>query len=218
MKIYAALPAELLEGWNSRVQTHPALQRVHDHYHDTDEWLEVLRGEMTFYAISGDDWRLRSGDVFHIPRGEVHHVEIGPAGVEYRMYAQMAIESGFSRSLSADELTMLRTNIEFPFREENTDGVAGEFFEKTLSDALVFVRADCSVVAKETFTAGFTARGRASAGTVCVLNRTDNGVLLSTTVTVGQGAAQKAFLNVRLFAKEADAWKCRVWVNYPQPR
>lgn len=216
MKIYAALPTEFLEGWDSRVQTHPALEHVTDHYHDSEEWLEVLRGEMTFYALCGDDWRLHEGDVFHIPRGEVHRVEIGPAGVEYRMYAQVDITSGFSHSLSPDELAMLRMNIEFPSREENTDGHAAEFFDGTLSDSLVFVRADVSVIGKQTFTAGFTARDRASGGSVCVLNRTDNGVLLSTTVMVGKGTTQKAFINLRAFTKEADAWRCRVWLNYPR--
>jgi hypothetical protein len=65
--------------------------------------------------------------------------------------------------------------------------------------------------------ASFVARARRSGGSICVLNRTDAGMLLSTPVTMGTGTSQQAFMNVRLFAKEDGAWKCRVWVNYPQP-
>lgn len=217
LKIYTALPSELVEGWRSRIQTHPAAERIAEHYHDSEEWLEVTRGEMTFASLSGEGWRLRAGDAFHIPRGEVHRVQIGDRGVEYRMYAETEMLSGFSRPLGEDDLALLRTNLEFPIREENADGHAADFFREHLSDALTFVRADTSVVGKEGFTAGFAGRGRASRGSICVLNRSDTAMLITTVVTVGTGPAQKAFTNVRLWAREADAWKCRVWVNYPEP-
>jgi hypothetical protein len=174
---------------------------------------------MTFYSLSDQAWPLEAGDVFHIPRGEVHRVDIGNRGAEYRMYTQTPPAGVFtSNALSPDEVELLRRNLEFPLHEENADGRAAEFFAAQLSDALAFGRADASVVGKDAFTGGFIARGRASSGTIRVLNRKDNGLLLSTVVTVGSGSEQKAFTNLRLFVREGDAWKCRIWLNYPEPR
>jgi len=73
------------------------------------------------------------------------------------------------------------------------------------------------VVGKDAFRGGFAARDRSASGTVCVLNRTANGVLLSTVVTTGTGGPTPLhFTNIRLFARESGLWKCRMWVNFPQ--
>jgi hypothetical protein len=216
MKTYSGLPQALLKDWAATTETHPALQRVGFHYHDVDEWLEVMRGEITFFSISGQAWPLAVGNVFQIPRGEVHRADIGAGGVEYRMYLPLAMTGAVANRLSDDELDMLRTNLEFPIREENTDGRAAEYFAEHLSDALVFCRADASVVDKTTYRSAFTARGRSSSGTLAILNRAENGILLSTVVTTGTGGASpKPFTNVRLFVKEDGAWRCRLWVNFP---
>jgi len=216
MKTYSRLPQALVEGWVVTTETHPPLQQVGFHYHDVDEWLEVAKGDITFFSISGQSWPLAVGDVFQIARGEVHRAEIGAGGVEYRMYLPVAMTGGFAQRLSDDELAMLRTNLEFPLREENTDGHAAGFFAEHLSDALVFCRADATVVDKQTYLSAFVARGRTPSGTVAVLNRTDTGILLSTVVTTGTGGpSPKSFTNVRLFVKEGGSWRCRLWLNYP---
>lgn len=216
MNTCSALPHELLDGWTSSHEIHPAGQIVGFHYHGVAEWLEVQRGDITFFSISGEQWPLRVGSVLHIPRGEVHRAEIGADGVEYQMYLPVALRTGFANSLAADELDLLQLNLTFPLREENTDGHAADFFAAHLSDQLAFCRADGNVVGKDAFREGFVAKGRSPSGTVSVLNRTANGLLLSTVVTVGTGPAAQAFTNIRHFVKEGGAWRCRMWVNYPE--
>lgn len=204
-----------MEGWVSRNQTLPALQRVDFHYHDAEEWLEVAHGDITFSSLSGQAWPLHAGSVLQIPRGEVHQAEIGAQGVEYRMHLPVEMTGSFINPLTSDEMDLLRTNLAFPIREENIDGRAAEFFAAHLSDQLTFRRADGTLAGKEAFRDGFTARDRASSGTVSVLSRTDNSILLSTVVIVGaSGKAPKHFTNIRLFEKESGVWKCRIWVNY----
>jgi hypothetical protein len=216
MKIHTVLPQTLLDGWTSSQETHPAGQTVEFHYHDVEEWLEVRRGEITFFTLSDQALPLRAGAVLHIPRGEVHRAEIGPDGVEYQMYLPVAPATAFANRLAAEELALLRTNLAFPIREENTDGHAAEFFATHLSDQLAFCRADATVVGKDAFRGGFVARNRTSSGTVSVLNRTPNGILLSTVVTMGAGGpAAKSFTNIRLFVNESGAWRCKMWVNHP---
>jgi len=216
VQIYSSLPTALLDGWTSREQTHPPLEQVGFHYHHAEEWLQVTQGEITFYSLSRQPWPLAAGSVFRIPRGEVHSAEIGAAGVTYRMYVPIEFGAGFSIPLDAGELKLLATNLEFPLREENADGGAGRFFTEHLSDHLAFCRANGDVVGKKTYLEKFTAMGRSSDGTVCILNRTADAVLLSTGVTVGTGTpGAKSFTNLRLFKQEDGVWKCRVWVNVP---
>lgn len=217
MKFHTALPHALLHGWTSRQEAHPARQMVGFHYHDVEEWLEVRRGKITFFSVSEQTWPVGAGGVLHIPRGEVHRAAIGVDGVEYQMYLPVAPSTAFANRLAAEELALLRTNLEFPLREENTDGHAAEFFAAHLSDQLAFCRADGTVAGKDAFRGGFVAKNRSASGTVSVLNRTPNGILLSTVVTLGAGGpAAEAFTNIRLFAHESGAWRCRMWVNYPE--
>jgi hypothetical protein len=216
MRAYPSLPLPILEGWTSSTEVHPAMEKVGFHYHDVEEWLEVLRGSITFFTLSGRASPLSVGSVFQIPRGEVHRAEIGAEGVEYRMRLPVAIAEGFANRLSADEVEMLQTNLEFPIREDNKDGKAAEFFAAHLSPALAFCRADATVAGADAFRDGFVDRSRSSWGTVRILNRKPNGILLSLVVTTGTGGASpQHFTNIRLFAKEGGIWKCRMWVNYP---
>jgi hypothetical protein len=218
MRTYSALPRPLLDDWVTRDITQAPGTRVGYHYHDTDEWLEVLRGGMTFVTLSERAWPLTPGAVFFIPRGEVHRVDIGSEGVDYRMFVPIATPTGFANELSPDQVQMLQVNLAFPAREENTDGAAAPFFAAHLSDALAFARADGAIVGKDTFREGFIARDRRTSGTACVLHRTADSLLLSTVVTVGAtGPAPKHFTNMRLFVREGAAWRCRLWMNYPEP-
>lgn len=215
MKSYPALARDLVDGWAASTETHPAGQWVDFHYHDVEEWLEVRRGDITFFSLSRQEWRLGPGSVLHIPRGEVHAAAIGADGVEYQMYLPVAPTTGFANRLAADEIDLLLTNLEFPIREENADGRAAEFFAAHLSDQLTFCRGDGTVVGKDAFRDGFVAKNRTSSGTVSVLNRTPQGLLLATVVAVGSGTAARSFTNIRFFAKESGAWRCRIWVNHP---
>jgi hypothetical protein len=216
MQTYTNLPIALLDGWIPREQTHPPLQQVGYHYHNVEEWLEVIHGGITFYSLSDQPWRLAAGAVFRIPRGEVHRAEIGPSGVVYRMYLPIDHTAGFSIPLSDGELALLKTNLEFPEREENADRGTAQFFAEHLSQHLAFCRVDGTVAGKEAFRGGFLPRGRSSDGTIRVLNRTADALLLATGVIVGTGTAEaKTITNVRLFKQEDGGWKCRVWVNFP---
>ena len=218
MRIYPALPRDLVDGWASSTENHPAGQMVGFHYHDVEEWLEVRRGAITFFSLSGEKKPLGAGSVLHIPRGEVHRAEIGAEGVAYQMYLPVAPSTGFANRLAADEIDLLQTNLAFPLREENTDGCAAPFFAAQLSDQLVFCRSDGTIAGKDAFREGFAAKNRSASGTVSVLNRTPNTIVLSTVVTVGRGGpAAKFFTNIRVFVKESGAWRCRMWVNVPEP-
>ncbi len=216
MKTYAALPTALLEGWTARDSTHPPLQQIGFHYHDVEEWLQITSGGMTFYPLSDQPCPAGTGAVLRIPRGEVHKAEIWTSGVTYRMYLPIEDASGFSVQLRDDEIEVLRANLAFPEHEENLHVRAREFFDEQLSEHLAFCRADGSVAGKAAFRGPFVPRGRTSSGTIAVLTRTADTLLISTEVTVATGTpAARTFTNIRLFKKEEDGWRCRVWVNYP---
>jgi len=216
MNIYTALPQPILHGWTVTLETHPPGQAVQFHYHDVPEWLEVVRGGITFFTLSNEPLALRAGAVLNISRGEVHRADVGASGVDYRMFLPISVRTGFANVLSGEDVDLLRTNLEFPVREDNMDGSAPHFFGAHLSESLVFYRADGTIVDKSTYLSGFTARGRSSSGTIAVLNRTANTFLLSTVVVVGAGTpTAKSFTNLRVFVKETDGWKCRIWVNAP---
>jgi hypothetical protein len=196
----------------------PAAEVIDFGYYDVEVWLEVFKGEITFDTLSdgkGKGVQLRTNDILWIPRGEVHRIVVAPRGAEYRLYATVEIPKAVT--LSPDAVEMLRTNLKFPSQEENTDGHAAEFFQAHLSEALVFCKVSGEVIGKKKFLEKFVKNNRVSSGTVCVLNRTGKGILLSTVVTMSPNGARASFTNVRLFAEEEDGtWKCRMWINYPQ--
>jgi hypothetical protein len=54
-------------------------------------------------------------------------------------------------------------------------------------------------------------------GSLQVLNKTEQGLLISTVVNVaGAGGGVDGFTNVRFLGAEAGALRCRLWVSYPQ--
>jgi len=217
VKIYRGIPRELVEGWVSRTVRHEAGQVVGFHYHDVEEWVQVVSGEMHFTSAGGREYPVHAGQALRIPRGEVHGAEVGPEGVEYRMCVPTAVpDELWENRLDADEMALIRTNLAVAAREDHGDR---RFFEDFLSESLLFRAADGSVADKEGFLLrGFAHRERLASDSVCVLHRTSASLLLSTIVTVpGGGAGSQRFNNVRLLARGKGGAKCLVWLNYPEP-
>jgi len=216
MKTYSSMRDQFVHGWDQTTESHLAGFRADFHYHDLDEWLEVVRGDITFFTLSGQAYRVGVGQALQIPRGEVHRVEVGPDVVDYRMWTPVPAGGNFSKELSPQEVALLQKNLEFPVREDAGDA---PFFDRILSDRSMFCGVDGVVIDKKGFIGrGFVRRGRSSAGSVRVLNRTTESLLILTVVTVsGAGGPPQSFMNVRLFVQEDGEPKCRVWVNYREP-
>jgi hypothetical protein len=216
VRIHAGVPQELVDGWEQSPQTPSANTAVDFHYHDVEEWLTVVRGEITFFTLADEPFPVEVGRVLRIPRGEVHRVEVGADGVEYRMFLPIAV-SAFVNELTPTELEAFRRNLEFPDYEDGRVEGGREFFENNLSTELVFCRADGSVVDREKFIKNaFVDKGRSSAGSVRVLNKTASGLLISTVVHMTDAGSVRSFTNVRFLAAEDGTFRCRVWANYPQ--
>jgi hypothetical protein len=214
MHTHPAVPDEISRTWLPSAPHHEAGVRIGFHYHDVEEWLKVLHGDISFFTPGKLTYRIGVGQVLAIPRGEVHQVQVGSQGVEYEMWLPAPVPGqGFANHLNAQELDLLLNNLDFPNREETGDA---QFFERILSDRLLFCGADGTVLDKRGFIdKGFTTRGRKSSGSVRILNRSEGSLLCSTVVTLPAADDQLlAFTNVRLFVKEADDLKCRVWINY----
>jgi len=217
VKIYPSIPRELVDGWVSRSMRHEAGEEVGFHYHDVEEWVQVVTGEMHFISAGGKEYPLHVGQALRIPRGEVHKVQVGPDGVEYRMCVPTAVpDELWENRLDADDMALIRTNLAVAEREDLGDA---RFFEEFLSHALVFRAADGRIEDKEGFLLrGFADRQRQGSDSVCVLHRTPSSLLLSTMVTVpGAGAGSQRFTNVRLLARGKGGAKCLIWLNYPEP-
>lgn len=213
MKTYSTMPNQVVHGLVSSMETLAAGFRADFHYHDLDEWLEVINGDITFLTLSDQPYQVGVGQALHIPRGEVHRVEVGSEGVEYQMWIRAPTVGTFSNQLTPEEVALLQKNLEFPIREDAGDA---PFFDGILSDQLMFCGVDGVVLDKARFIGrGFVRRGRNSAGSARVLNRTTESLLISTVVTVaGAGGPPQSFTNVRLFVQESGEPKCRIWMNY----
>ena len=64
----------------------PPPETVDFHYHDVEEWLEVLEGTITFFSACEQPYAPAVGEALNIQPGEVHRVELGPEKVKYRMW------------------------------------------------------------------------------------------------------------------------------------
>ena len=169
MRFHLGMPQPMVVGWVETIEHHPAAYTAELHYHDVEEWLEVIRGEIAFFTISGQGVKIMVGQALNIPRGEVHRVEVGKEGVEYRMWVPIATGSDFPKKLTPEEIDLLEKNIAFPRYEDNRNNDALPFFADILSDELSFCRADGTVVDKRKFMEdGFRDRGRSSSGTPCL--------------------------------------------------
>jgi len=219
MKIYSSLPQVAVHDWFMSDETHGPGVQVDFHYHDMDEWLEVVKGDITFFDLSGHEYRLGAKQALRIARGEVHHVEVGSEGVDYQMWLPVTPAAGFQNMLTPDEVACLKNNLESAEREDNRNNDAASFFDEFLSNQIVFSRADGSMVIgkKEFIDAGFKDRGRKSSGSVRVLRRTTDTLFLSAVVTVTEGSPL-SFTNLKLFVREDGSLKCRMWINYPEQR
>jgi hypothetical protein len=218
MKEYAAVPGELVNGWQESVQSWPGGKKIKFHYHDVDEWLTVVSGEITFFTLADAPFQVDVGRALHIPRGEVHRVEVGSRGVEYRMFVPIAVPT-FANTLEDEEVEALRCNLQFPEYEDGPPENGREFFKDALSERLVFCRANGKCEGKQEFLAGLSGEGnRSSSGSLQVLNKTSNGIFISTVVQMGKAKQTKWYTNVRFLEKDdEEKLRCRIWVNYPQP-
>ena len=217
MKDYAAVPGELVNGWQESVESWPGRKPIRFHYHDVEEWLTVVSGEITFFTLADTPFRVDVGRSLHIPRGEVHRVEVGSQGVEYRMFLPIAVPT-FANKLDEEELDALRRNLQFPEYEDGPPENGHEFFKSSLSEKLEFCRADGKCEGKTEFLARLSGDGnRSSSGSIQVLNKTDYGLLISTIVQMGKAKQAKWYMNVRFLEKDGGKLRCRLWVNYPQP-
>jgi Cupin domain len=221
MKVNAAVPAGPVGGWRESPKELPGPQTIGPHYHDVEEWLTVVSGEITFFTLAAEPFRVDVGRSLHIPRGEVHHVKVGPQGVEYRMFVPIA-EPMSVNVLTGKEVIALRQNLEFPDYEDGRVENGLQFFESALSDQLLFCRANGKWDNKEEFLAPFLTnttdnKDRSSSGSIKVLKKSENGLLISTIVQVGKAEQAKWYMNVRFLEKEGGKLRCRFWVNYEQP-
>jgi hypothetical protein len=182
VKVYAAVPSELVDGWRKSVRRLSGEQVIDFHYHDVEEWLTIVSGEITFFTLADDPVQVDVGHALHIPHGKVHRAEVGSEGVEYQMLLPTAVPT-FVNELTAGEFDVLKRNLEFPEYEDGRAGNGHDFFESILSDKLVFCRASGECVDKGTFIAeAFVDKRRSSSGSIQVLSKTEKGLLISTVV------------------------------------
>src|SRR5262245_30031643 len=111
MKSFAKMPHESVEGWPSEDISYPAGSApVEFHYHNVEEWLEVLEGAITFFTAADEPhYALAAGQALNIDPGEVHRVEIGKEGVKYRMWLPVQLsESTFQHRLDNEEVKLVK--------------------------------------------------------------------------------------------------------------
>jgi hypothetical protein len=214
----------------------PGGQHVGYHYHDVEEWLEVLEGEISFFPVGELEsavvaCALVEGEVLKIPRGEIHRVEIGPHGVKYNMWVPVYVEP-FMNMLNDEEISLIRKNLKLPIVENQWDArdpnvpVAQarsrekSFLEDLVSEDLMFRTASGKLlIGKMAYLERPPAEViREASNSVRILHKSPESMLLSTVVHTQpkEGGSRKSFSNIRLFVKENDIWKCRVWINHPE--
>ena len=194
MKVYTTVPAGSLDGWRESPEELPGPQTIGPHYHDVEEWLTVINGEITFFTLAGEPFRVDITQSLHILRGEVHRVEVGSQGVEYRMFVPIVV-STFANALEDEEVEALRCNLEFPEYEDGCPENGRQFFKSALSEKLVFCRANGKCEGRQEFLAGLPGDGnRSSSGSIQVLNKTGDGLLISTVVQVGNAEQTKWYV------------------------
>jgi quercetin dioxygenase-like cupin family protein len=221
VKVCAAVPHEHVADWEQSPQTLSAGRAVKFHYHDVEEWLTVVRGEITFFTLADEPFHVEVGRALWIPRGEVHRVKVGREGVEYLMFLPIAMEP-FTNELTDDERDALGEHLKFPDYEDGRLENGRGFFQGVLSYRLAFCKVDGTVVNKKQFIQqlideGFPDKGRSSSGSIRVLNKTDDGCwLISTVVNMTDDRGVRSFTNVRFLAPERRTLRCRLWANYPQ--
>ena len=232
MKIYQGMPRELLGGWPSEDVHHPpGSEPVGFHYHDVEEWLEILEGTITFFTARERAHALAAGEALNIQPGEVHRVEIGPEGVKYRMWLPVDMSGKtFQRKLDEQDIDLVRSNLDLPEFENRWDerspntsmagNPSGEFLDNFASAELIFRDAKGTFLGKKAYLGRPPAPViRTASDTVCILYKDADHVLLSTVVQTQLTAtgAREFYSNARFFVRADGSWKCRVWMNFPEP-
>lgn len=205
MKIYTNIPQPFTDDWAMSTVRHPSGAQFPFHYHDVEEWLQVLEGEIYFFSAGEQEYRLGVGQVLQISRGEVHRVEIGPTGVAYQMWTPVAGQDlDFVKELSDAEMTLIRENLLVPQHENKGGDAAQQFFERFLSEQLTFRTASGAVLSKARFIGnGFVDRKRRASDSISILYKSSETLFLSTVVTLpGEDEQSQAYTNDRLFIRE----------------
>jgi hypothetical protein len=232
MTKYPSMPRQLMMGdRRPSERTHPPEQQVDFHFHDAEEWLEVLHGEISFFTAGGVKYPLVRGEALKIPQGEVHRVEIAPEGVTYQMWVLDNSGKPFeSHMLDDEDISLISKNLELPEIENrwdrrNEEGVSPTENEKNralldalLSEELTFCNAAGMVLRKKDYMDRAPGDRRTSSDGIRILYKNPKSMLLATTVHAqSKEGSRKSFSNYRLFVKEEDVWRCRVWMNHPDP-
>jgi cupin domain len=232
MRSYPTIPGHVVDGWRSQDVRHvPGSEPVAFHYHDVDEWLQVLEGTITFFTAGERPYALGASDALSIPTGEVHRAEIGPGGAMYLMWLPVDMSGRtFQHTLDQEDMAVVRKNLDLPEVENRWDARSpetrvtgnrdGEFLDNFTSADLIFRNARGEYLTKQAYLqrapVPFT---RTPSDTVCILYRDAEHLLLSTVVQTQstETGARQSYSNTRFFVRENGGWRCRVWMNFPQP-
>ena len=121
MKKYQSMPDQLVTCWVDE-DVHEEPGKVYFHYHSVEEWLKILKGEVTFFSAGNrHKYPLGEGQALNIPQGEVHRVEIGSSGVTYRMWTPVELPKPFRLDLDQDVLQLIERNLKVPEQENQWD-------------------------------------------------------------------------------------------------
>ena len=232
MKMYKELPAGIESNWASQeVSYPPGSKPVPFHYHEVEEWLQVLNGTMKFFPIREENPNvLKAGDLLNIQPGEAHRVEFGPEEVKYRMWLpEQVADNHFQHPLDDNEVALLRKNLDLAEVENRWDrrpnGTAvgqnadGRFLDNLISPSLIFRGAARKFVGKKAYLGrppgDFV---RTPSNTISILHKGDGYMLISTVVETRKSNTQElaSYFNVRLFVREDGLWRCRIWLNFPE--
>jgi mannose-6-phosphate isomerase-like protein (cupin superfamily) len=222
MQIYQNMPRKLVDGWPTEMVSHEAEKQFPFHYHEFEEWLEVMEGKITFFSAGRKPYELSKGEALYIPPGEVHRVQVGPEGVKYNMWWSVQVpDEDFMRELDAEDLSLIDKNLKVPSVEDSEDRAHFKaFFDEFLSEKLVFHTAGGQLVTKNAFRdrklADFK---RIPSDSVRVLHKSSESIFVSTAIHTESkaGGSRQSYSNLRLFVREKDMWKCSVWLNYREP-
>jgi hypothetical protein len=233
MELRNSMNNEDVEGWISRNVAHTADQKIDFHFHELEEWVEVLDGSITFRSAGEQPFHVDKGKVLRIPQGEVHRVEIGGNGVLYRMWLPAEVSpAAFSRRLDRDDLEIIKTNLRLPLLENERDAgrrnatagqpggaIAEALLAAFVSEELSFRTAGGQTIGKRRYLdrkPSHAERKPGGDGAVCILHKCPECLFLSTIVDVqqGQGASTESYMNLRLFGRQQDEWRCRTWMNF----
>jgi hypothetical protein len=183
------------------------------HYHQTDETLFLLEGQMEFKDKQGKLFAVSPGQKLVIPEGTVHSVTIGAQGAAYIMGLgeRIPLEEFpvFLPPARPEFIGLLETN--YLIAEKETSADDEQFFRDHLSKDLRFVRAPGACDKLDDFISKLPqGKGLRRVSRRVDLKAVGEFVLATLFVEMDSGT----YLNVRVFRKEQDgAWRCVRWAN-----